>query len=80
MTLNDLEWLEWPFYVICSLYYELPLTHYLSDLFIVVCLLHVSSGKVQEANSDPRVAEYLESAENLRIYLPWTLYRRNLNK
>jgi len=39
VTLNDCEWLEGSFYVIC--YYELPLTIIICYLFTVVCLLHV---------------------------------------
>jgi len=36
VTLNDFEWFEWPFYVICSL-----LRTATCYLFTVVCLLHV---------------------------------------
>jgi len=63
-------------------YYELPLTHY---LLLIYCRLFitrdVTSGEVREA-------EYSSEPQNGRIFgirgkstdLPWTLYRRNLNK
>jgi len=34
MTLNDFEWLEWPFYD-----YELPLAHY---LLLIYCRLFIT--------------------------------------
>jgi len=39
VSLNDFEWLEWPFYVICSLLYELPLTNY---LLLIYCSLFIT--------------------------------------
>jgi len=68
VTLNDFEWLEWPFYVIYSLqvYNELPLTHY---LLLIHCRLFitrdVTSGQVREA-------EYSKqwSAERQNIWNP----------
>jgi len=39
VTLNDLEWLEWPFYVIYVHYYELPLTNY---LLLIYCSLFIT--------------------------------------
>ena len=83
MTLNGLN----GHFTLYVHYYELPLTHY---LLLIYCRLFitrdVTSGEVRKrsiANNDPqscRAAEYLESAENLLIDLPWTIYRRNLNK
>jgi len=52
VTLNDFEWLEWPFYVIYSLlrFYELPLTHYLLLIYCRLFVTHdVTSGEVREA-------------------------------
>jgi len=65
MTLNDFEWLEWPFYVKFLLFrtaLSASRLHTYRSLFT-----HVTSGDVRMCGSEPRSADYLESAKKLRI-------------
>jgi len=78
MTLNDFEWLEWPFYVVCSLFTNgyWWLIIYLLLIFrpTVVCLTYTCdqrmwpAEKCEKRSSKQWSAEYLESAEKLRIF------------
>jgi len=68
MTLNDLEWLEWPFYVEFSLLRTDFESYYLL-IYCRVCLhTHVTSGDVRKQSNGQLSAEYLGSAEKLRIF------------
>jgi len=87
VTLNDFEWLEGPFYVICSLLRtdtdSLFVIYLLSDcrLFITrmtnTCDQRKSGGNI--ANSDPQSGRIF-GIRGKSADLPWKLYRRNLNK
>jgi len=77
MTLNGLK----GHFTLYVHYYERPLTNY---LLLIYCRLFISlhvmwpaekCGKRSIANSDPQSGRIFGSAD-----LPWTLYRRNLNK
>jgi len=64
MTLNGLN----GHFTLCVHYYELPLTYLLLIYYRLFITRGVTSGKCGKrsiANSDP---QYLESAENLRIF------------
>jgi len=81
MTLNGLN----GHFTLYVHYYELPLTQY---LLLIYCRLFitrdVTSGEVREAeysiaNSDPHSGRIF-GIRGKSADLPWTLYRRNLNK
>ena len=79
MTLNGLN----GHFTLYVHYYELPLAHY---LLLIECRLFITrgvkSGEVREAeiaNSDPQSGSIF-GIRGKSADLPWTLYRRNLNK
>jgi len=81
VTLNDFEWLEWPFYVIYPLLRtatgSLFVAYLVPFVYHTWCEERRSAGSI--ANSDPQSGSVFgirgQSAD-----LPWTLYRRNINK
>jgi len=70
---HDFEWLValYGHFTLCVHYYELPLTHY---LLLIYCRLYITRDVASSAGSGVqktvirKAAEYLESAENLRIF------------
>ena len=84
--MRDLEWL-WMAWMAFLLYvFTTTNCHWLTIccLFVVVCLLHVmwpaeKCGKRNIANSDPQSGSIF-GIHGKSADLPWTLYRRNLNK
>ena len=88
--IRDLEWLWMACMAILRYMFTTTNCHWLiiCYLFAVVCLLHVCStntwpaekcGKRSIANSDPRSGRIF-GIRGKSADLPWTLYRRNLNK
>ena len=82
MTLNDSEWLEEPFTSYVH-YYELPLTNYLLLVYCSLFITRVTKACDQRRSAGSGIAK--SDPQNIGIHgksadVPWTLYRRNLNK
>jgi len=68
MTMNDVEWLEWPFYVKFSLLRTDFESCYLLTYCRVYLHIHVTNGDVRQRSSGSCSAEYLKSTEELQIF------------